>query len=433
MRKKKLIIIGGGFAGINACKALKKADLDITLIDKKNHHLFQPLLYQAATATLSPRDISVSLREIFARQKNTTVLMGEVTSINKEKKEITLENGDLVHFDTLIVAIGARHSYFGNSQWERYAPGIKTIKDSLLIRNHILTAFERAEREHFTSKRQRFLNFVIVGAGPTGVEFAGTIAELLKTTLKRNFRHINPHKANIYLIEGADRPLPPFPEKLSNYTKKTLEKMGVKILTKTFVTEINEFGVKMGDKFIESNNIIWAAGNTVSQMLESLNSERDRSGRVIVQDDLSIPEHKNIFVLGDAASFTTKKGVNLPGVATVAIQQGAYVGKLINQELKNNTKRRYPFKYFDKGSLATIGTGKAVASVRGFNFKGISAWVVWGFVHVAYLIGFRNRLSVMFEWALHHLTGARAARIIHGSYGDDLPKKESDEINPSNP
>lgn len=427
MTKKKLIIIGGGFAGINAAKALKRANLDIILIDKKNHHLFQPLLYQAATATLSPRDISVSLREIFAKQKNMTVLMGEVVKIDRENQHVTLENDEVIHFDYLIVAIGARHSYFGNSQWEKYAPGIKTIKDALLIRNHILTAFERAEREHHANQRQRYLNFVIVGAGPTGVEFAGTIAELLKTTLKRNFRHINPHKANIYLIEGADRPLPPFPKSLSKYTQKSLEKMGVKILTKTFVTEINEFGVKMGEKFIESNNIIWAAGNTVSSMLESLNTERDRAGRVIVGKDLSIKENENIFVLGDAACYTTKKGVTLPGVATVALQEGAYVGKLLKKEIKQKKKKRSPFKYFDKGSLATIGTCKAVASVRGINFCGFSAWVVWGFVHVAYLIGFRNRLSVMFEWVLHHLTGARAARIIHGSYGDDLPGKEKAE------
>ncbi|MCH9621592.1 MAG: NADH dehydrogenase-like protein [Chlamydiia bacterium] len=427
MKRKKLIIIGGGFAGINACKALKKANLNITLLDKKNHHLFQPLLYQAATATLSPRDISVSLREIFAKQKNTTVLMGEVIKIDKEKKEITLENGDILEFDYLIVAIGARHSYFGNEQWEQYAPGIKTLKDALLIRNHILTAFERAEREHFASRRQRFLNFVIVGAGPTGVEFAGTIAELLKTTFKRDFRHIDPRKANIYLIEGADRPLPPFPKKLSKYTKKTLEKMGVKILTKTFVTEINEFGVMMGEKFIESNNIIWAAGNTVSNMLDSLDTKRDRAGRVVVCGDLSIPNSRDIFVLGDAASFTTTKGQNLPGVATVAIQQGRYVGKLIKQEIKRPKRKRKLFKFFDKGSLATIGSGKAVASAFGLNFKGLVAWFVWGFVHVAYLIGFRNRLSVMFEWALHHLTGARAARIIHGSYGDDLPKNETDK------
>ncbi len=343
--------------------------------------------------------------------------MGEVIAIDKEKRTVTLENNEIVHFDYLVIAIGAMHSYFGNASWEKYAPGIKTLKDALLIRNHLLTSFERAEREHHASNRQKFLNFVIIGAGPTGVEFAGTIAELLKTTLKRNFRHINPQNAHIYLIEGASRPLPPFPESLSTYTKKTLEKMGVKILTNTIVTDINENGVTMGDKFIESNNIIWAAGNMVPKVLQTLNIPLDRAGRAIVCSDLSIPDHSNIFVLGDAANFTTKKGKQLPGVASVAIQQGRFMAKL----LKNpEDKIRPKFRYFDKGSLATIGSGKAVASVGGWNFKGIFAWSVWAFVHIAYLMGFKNRLSVMFEWALHHLTGARSARIIHGSLNDDL-------------
>lgn len=420
MKRKKLIIIGGGFAGITVCKHLKNADLDIILLDKKNHHLFQPLLYQAATATLSPRDISLSLREIFARQKNTTVLMGEVISIDKEKKTLTLENKEILSFDYLVVAIGAMHSYFGNDHWEKYAPGIKTLKDALLIRNHLLTSFERAERENHAKQRQKYLNFVIIGAGPTGVEFAGTIAELLKTTLKRNFRHINPHEAHVYLIEGANRPLPPFPESLSTYTKKTLEKMGVKILLNTVVTDINEYGVQMNDKFIESNTIIWAAGNKVPKLLETLDIPLDRAGRAIVSKDLSIPNHENIFVLGDAAHCVTKKGNILPGVATVAIQQGKFIAKLLK---KHQKKDRKEFYYFDKGSLATIGTGKAVATVRGWNFTGFPAWILWGFVHVAYLMGFKNRLSVMLEWALHHLTGARSSRIIHGSLNEDPIQK----------
>lgn len=427
MEKKKLVIIGGGFAGINACKGLKRANLDITLIDKKNHHLFQPLLYQTATATLSPSDISVSLRELYASQKNATVLMGEVTKIDKKEKCIYLENNERIDFDYLIIAIGAKHSYFGNDQWERYAPGIKTLKDSLVIRNHILTSFERAEREKSPFKRQKYLNFVIVGAGPTGVEFAGTIAELLKKTFKKNFRNIDPNKAHIYLIEGANRPLPPFPEKLSDYTSKTLKKMGVVVLTGKFVTNITEQGVWMNDEFIESTNIIWAAGNTVSKMLDSLETTKDRSGRIIVEEDLSIEGNKDIFVLGDAAHYTTKKGEILPAVATVAIQQGRYLAKILKKETKKKHYKRPRFKFFNKGNLATIGTGKAVASVGGLNFKGLTAWFIWMFVHVAYLVQFRNRLSVMFEWVMHHITGARSARIIHGSLTDDpreKPKKK---------
>ncbi len=419
MERKKLIIIGGGFAGINACRGLKKSNLEITLIDKKNHHLFQPLLYQAATATLSPRNIAVSLREIFAKQKNTTVLMGEVKAIDKINKVIRLENGEILSFDYLIVAVGAMHSYFGHDDWEKFAPGIKTLKDALHIRNHILTSFERAERETNPLERQKYLNFVIVGAGPTGVEFAGTISELLKTTLKKDFRHIDPKNGNIYLIEGAKRVLPPFAENLSKYTEKTLIKMGVKILTNTIVTDINEDGVYMHDKFIESKNIIWAAGNSAPKMLETLEVERDRAGRVIVNEDLSIFGEKNIFVLGDAASFTTKKGKNLPGVATVALQQGRFIAKLLKKEAKNPQSKRARFKYLDKGSLATIGTLKAVGDFKGFRFKGISAWLIWGFVHIFYLLGFKNRLSVMFEWFLHYATGDRAARIIHGSISEE--------------
>jgi len=427
MNLKKLIIIGGGFGGLNVALKLKNAPVEITLIDKKNHHLFQPLLYQTATATLSEKDISLPFREIFAKQSNTSVIMGEVVSINKKAHSVTLGNGDKLNYDYLVVAVGARHSYFGNDHWETFAPGIKTLLDALNIREHLLTSFEKAERLDSISETYKYLTFVIVGGGPTGVEFAGTIAELINKTMRRNFRRIRTERARVFLIEGADRVLPPFHPKLSMRTKKDLEKLGVTVLTNRIVTDINEDGVQIGDTFIESKNVIWAAGNTIPKVVNTLDAKQDRQGRVIVEKDLSLPNHNEIFVLGDACHFQNKKGKPLPGVATVALQQGRFVGNLLKKELKKKhppKARKIGFKYFDKGNLATIGSGKAVGSMGKFRFTGLFAWLIWGFVHVAYLIGFRNRLSVMFEWALHYLTGARSSRIIHGSIDEKLPKKD---------
>lgn len=427
MDLKKLIIIGGGFAGLNVALKLKKAPVEITLIDKKNHHLFQPLLYQAATATLSGKDICVPFREIFAKQSNMLVIMGEVVSIDKEARTVTLGNGDKFAYDYLVVAIGARHSYFGNDQWEKFAPGIKTLSDAIDIREHLLTSFEKAERLDSISETYKYLTFVIVGGGPTGVEFAGTIAELINKTMRRNFRRICTERARVFLIEGTDRILPPFHPKLSERTKKDLEKLGVTVLTNCIVTDINADGVQIGNTFIESKNVIWAAGNTIPPVVNTLKSEQDRQGRVIVEKDLSLPGHSEIFVIGDACHYQTKKGKPLPGVATVALQQGRFVGNLLRSELKKNRppkSRRIGFKFFDKGNLATIGSGKAVGSIGKFRFTGLFAWLIWGYVHIAYLIGFRNRLSVMFEWALHHLTGARSSRIIHGSIDEKLPRRD---------
>ncbi len=427
MDRKKLIIIGGGFGGINVCLALKRANVEILLIDKKNHHLFQPLLYQAATATLSPSDISIALRELTARQENTYVIMGEVVKVDKSKKHVIMGNGDKFDYDYLVVAIGSKHSYFGNDHWEKVAPGIKTLKDALTIREHLLTSFEKAERLDSISESYKYLTFVIVGGGPTGVEFAGTIAELIRKTMRKNFRRISTEKARVYLIEGSDRLLPPFHPKLSERTKRDLEKLGVTVLTNRIVTNITESGVEVGDTFIESKNVIWAAGNTIPTLVNTLEVEQDRQGRVMVEKDLSVPYYPEIFVIGDAAHFKTDKGKILPGVATVAIQQGRFLGKLLKKEFKKKTpskKGRAPFKFFDKGNLATIGSFKAVGSMGRFRFTGVFAWIIWGFVHVAYLIGFRNRLSVMLEWAIHHITGARSSRIIHGTIDEVLPKRE---------
>jgi NADH dehydrogenase len=430
MSRKRLIIIGGGFAGVNVIRKLKNSNVDIILIDKRNHHLFQPLLYQAATATLSPRDISIAFREMFAKQKNTTVIMGEAVDVNKEEKYVVLGNGDRFSYDYLIIAIGSKHSYFGNDQWEPLAPGIKTISDAINIREHILMSFEEAERLDSISETYKYLTFVIVGGGPTGVEFAGSIAELINKTMKRNFRRIRTEEARVILIEALDRILPPFPPKLSARTKKDLEKLGVTVLNNKSVTNITADGVQIGDTFIEAKTVIWAAGNMIPPFAKTLGIAQDRQGRVIVGNDLSVEGHPEIFVLGDAAHFESPKGKVLPGVATVALQQGCFVGKLLRKELKKNhipKHRSCKFKYFDKGSLATIGSGKAVGVFRGFMFTGLIAWIVWGVVHIAYLIGFRNRLSVMFEWVMHHLTSNRASRIIHGTIDENLPRRENSD------
>lgn len=410
MEKKKVVIIGGGFAGIRVAKKIKNKNMQVLLIDKKNHHLFQPLLYQVASAALSPADIAYPLREIFKSQKNVTVLMGEVTKIDKETKKVFLghESHD---YDFLVIATGARHSYFGHNEWEQYAPGLKTLTDALLIREKTLISFEKAERASSSELAQEFMTFVVIGAGPTGVEMAGAIAEIANSTLLKNFRKIDPSKTLIYLLEAAPRVLPPLPPKLSAKAQKDLEKMGVKVLINTKVTNINEHGVQTETSFIPAKNIIWAAGNQASALLKDLGSALDRQGRVMVEKDLSVPHHPEIFVIGDASCYLDQDGKPLPAVATTAIQQGAFVGKLINH-IKPFEERK-SFKYFDKGSLATIGKFKAVGCFRNFTFSGMIAWIVWAFIHIFYLVGFRNRYSVMLEWYFHYFTNMRGARLIH--------------------
>lgn len=418
----RVVIIGGGFGGINCAQTLKKANLDIFLIDKKNHHLFQPLLYQVASAALSPADIATPLREIFATQTNTTVLMGTVESIDKKNKEVILVNGDHVHYDYLVLAPGARHSYFGKDQWEPLAPGLKTVKDALKIRERILISFEKAERMDSIHEGEKYLNFVIIGAGPTGVEMAGAIAEIAHKTMFKNFRRINPGKSKIYLVEGAPRILPPFPEKLSRRAHKDLEKMGVRIITGEMVTNLTEEGAQIGEDFIAARNIIWAAGNQASPLLKTLDTPLDRQGRAIVEKDLSIPNYPEIFVIGDAACSMGKEGKPLPAIAPTAIQQGRYVGKIIRRQVPKDKRR--PFKYFDKGSLATIGKNKAVGYFRGIYLKGTLAWLIWGFIHIFYLVSYRSQFTVMLDWVFHYMTGLRGARLIHKNIDDELPKNE---------
>ncbi len=423
MTYTRVIIIGGGFGGLNVAKSLNKAKMEVLLLDKMNHHLFQPLLYQVASAALSPADIAIPLREIMRAHKNTTVLMGDVTDIDKEKRLVILGNGETFNYDYLVVATGARHSYFGNDAWEPMAPGLKTLLDALSIRERLLTSFERAERCDSITEAAKFLNFVIIGAGPTGVEMAGAIAEIAHKTMIKNFRRIDPKKARIYLLEAAPRVLPPYPERLSKRAHKDLEKMGVRVMTGKRVTNVTEDGVQLEDGFIESKNVIWAAGNQASSLLKSLDTDLDRSGRVMVEKDLSLPGHPEVFVIGDAAHVLDKKGVPIPAVATGAIQEGYYVAKIIRKGIPKD--RRPAFKYFDKGSMATIGKCKAVAYFKKVQFTGFLAWCAWGFVHILYLIGFRNRFSVGLNWFFHYFTGIRGARLIQKSIREQDKKDKS--------
>jgi NADH dehydrogenase len=413
MTRKKVIVIGGGFAGLNVIRHLKTDQFDVLLLDKKNHHLFQPLLYQVASAALSPADIAFPLREVVKDRKNTTVLMGEVTKINKEMQTITLAPDLIFPYDYLVVAPGAKHSYFGNDHWETFAPGLKTLPDALSIRETILLSFEKAERLDHPDEAEKYLNFIVIGGGPTGVEMAGAIAEIAYTTLFKNFRRIHPEKAKVFLIEAAPRILPPYPPSLSQRAQKDLERMGVTVLLNTKVTNITENGVQTETLFIPARNIIWAAGNQAAPLLKELDTPLDRQGRVIVEPDLTIPHHPNVFVIGDAACSMTARGTPLPAVATAAVQQGCYVGKILSKEIP--FQERKPFKYFDKGSLATIGKAKAVASVRGLKFSGFFAWIVWAFVHILYLVGFKNRYSVLLQWYFHYISGLRGARLINRS------------------
>jgi NADH dehydrogenase len=411
MRQSKVVIVGGGFGGLNIAKALKRSRKDILIIDKTNHHLFQPLLYQVASAALSPADIAIPLREILRHNQNVTVLMGEVVKVNKQEKFIVLEDGEKVGYDFLILAVGARHSYFGNDQWEAFAPGLKTIRDALHIRQHVLLSFEIAERIDDPKESAKYLSFVVIGGGPTGVEMAGAIAEIAYKTMFKNFRRINPAKAKIYLVEAMPQILPMYSERLSQRAKKDLEKDGVIVMTGKKVTEINQNGVRVEGEFIESHNVIWAAGNQAAPVLKTLDVPLDRQGRVIVEPDLSIPGHPEIFVIGDAACAMGKDGKPLPGIAPTAIQQASYVAKILLKETPKANRK--PFRYFDKGSMATIGKFKAVAQIRKLELTGFLAWAAWCFIHILYLIGFKNRLSVMMHWSMMYFTAKRGARLIY--------------------
>jgi len=409
--KPKVIIIGGGFGGLSAAKKLKNKPVDVILIDKTNHHLFQPLLYQVATAGLSPAYIAFPLRSIFRKSKNVQVILGEVKRIDRKEKKVYL-NGESYFYDFLIVAVGARHHYFGKDEWEKFAPGLKTLQDAINIRERILLAFEKAEKINDPDEQQKYLNFVIVGGGPTGVEMAGAIAEIAKKTLIEDFKKIDPSKAKIYLVEALPRILPSYPEELSQKAKEDLEKLGVKVLLNTRVTELTKNSVKLNGKEIHAATIIWAAGNKANPLIQQLNCELDKIGRAVVSPYLHLKDDESVFVIGDAAAVFDEKGNTLPGVSPVAITEGRYVAKFILRKLKN--KKIKPYRYFDKGSLATIGKAKAVADFGWIRFSGFIAWLLWVFVHIFFLIGFKNRFIVMIEWIFAYFTYQKSARLIVG-------------------
>ncbi len=409
--KKKVIIIGAGFGGLTAAKTLADTDFEITIIDKTNHHLFQPLLYQVATAALSPADIAVPIRSLLAEYKNIRVVLDEVISIDKNQRSVQINNL-ILQYDYLIVAVGSRHSYFGKSEWEKLAPGLKTLTDALVIREKIISALELAELENNTELKNKYLTFVIVGGGPTGVELAGAIAEISKETMIKDYKSFSPADTKVILIEATDRLLSSFDKKLSEQAKDDLEKMGVEVKLNTKVEDISEEGVYTNHGFIPSKTIIWAAGNQAFPLLKSLNGELDRAGRVIVNKDCSLPGNPEIFVIGDAAHFSDESGNVLPGVAQVAIQQGKFVAGIIKNEIP--FANRPTFKYRDKGTMATIGKAKAVAEIKGFKLSGVIAWLTWSLVHIFFLIGFRNRFRVMIEWIWYYITKRHGTRLIVG-------------------
>jgi len=412
-----VVIVGGGFGGLYAAQALGKAPVKVTLIDKRNFHLFQPLLYQVATGKLSPADISSPLRGVLSRQKNTKVLMGEVMDVDPKEQKVKLQNEEL-SYDTLIVATGVSHHYFGNEQWSETAPGLKTVEDALEMRRRIFLAFEAAEKETDPEKRRAWLTFVLVGGGPTGVELAGSLAELAYSTLKNDFRNIDTSEAKILLLEGMDRILPPYPPELSAKAKASLERLGVTVQTNALVTNIedNVVSIRRGEQTeqIPAQTILWAAGMKASGMgqvlAEGTGAQLDRAGRVMVNPDLSVPEHPNIFVIGDLANFSHQNGKPLPGVAPVAMQEGLYVARLIEKRLKGDTLPAFHYK--DYGSLAVIGRNSAVVDLGFIKFSGFPAWLAWIFVHILFLIEFDNKLIVMIQWGWDYFTRKRGARLI---------------------
>lgn len=411
MKTPHVVIVGGGFGGLSAARALARRNIKVTLIDKKNYHLFQPLLYQVAMAGLSPAEIAYPLRGLLASYPQVEVILGEVQEINKEENWLKTE-ANKIDFDFLILACGSTYTYFNQPQWEPYAPGLKTIAQATEIRRKVFLAFEEAEREEDPAKRAPFLTFVIVGGGPTGVELAGSLGEITRYSIIKDFRKIQPHQTKIILVEGGPRILPTMTEELSREAVRELEELGVEVRLGKRVSSITDKGIQAGEEFIPSATILWAAGVGANPINKTLGVELDRQGRVMVTDNLSLPNHPNIFVIGDQAHY--KWGADaqpLPGLAPVAMQQGRFVSRQI-VAIVNHLPRRERFHYIDKGQMATVGRSRAVGMFKGLEFHGFVAWMAWLFVHIYYLIGFRNRIFVLFNWAWTYLTFRRGARLI---------------------
>jgi NADH dehydrogenase len=407
-----VVIIGGGFAGLNAAKALNDLPVSVTLVDQHNHHVFQPLLYQVATASLSPIDIAAPIRAILRRQKNLRVILAEVTGVDLSQKIVRLDGYDLT-YDYVILAPGATHSYFGRDEWRANAPGLKSLDDAVAMRNRILVAFEAAERAHSEEERRRDLTFVIVGGGPTGVELAGAIAEIANHSVARDFDTIDPTQSRIIIVEGGPRVLAAFPEKLSKRAKRDLERLGVEVREGMMVTGVDDVGVDLADgERIDARTILWAAGVQGSPLGKQLGVETDRAGRVHVQAELSIPGYPNAFVAGDLAALSGPDGKQYPGVAQVAMQQGRAAARNIARLVEGTSTE--PFRYKDLGNMATIGRNRAVADIRGLKLSGLIAWAAWVFIHIMNLIGFRNRFVVLWHWVWGYFTFHRRVRLITG-------------------
>jgi NADH:ubiquinone reductase (H+-translocating) len=417
-RGPRVVIVGGGFAGLAAARRLRRAPVRVTLVDRRNHHVFQPLLYQVATAALSPADVSAPIRGILRRQANLEVRMAEVVDVDLLARAVVLAAGDRLEYEFLVVATGATHAYFGHPEWAPLAPGLKTIEDATDIRRRFLLAFEAAEREDDPEARRALLTFVVVGAGPTGVELAGAMAEIARHSIVRDFRRIDPATARIVLVEGGPRVLPAYAPSLAAYAERALGRIGVEVRTGAVVTRVEPEGVEIGGERIATRNVVWAAGVTASPLGARLGAPLDRAGRVRVAPDLTVPGHPEVQVTGDLAGLDGPDGRPLPGVAPVANQQGRHAARNVRLALQRHPLR--PFRYVDRGSMATIGRNAAVLEAGRLRMKGLPAWFAWLFVHIFALIGFRNRAMVMLQWAWSYLTWQRGARLITGEVGPEL-------------
>lgn len=420
-----MIIIGGGFAGLSAAQQLANIEhIDVCLIDRRNHHLFQPLLYQVAMAGLNPSEIATPLRRVLSHAKNIQVIMAEIEKLNLDEKKVRVDK-NWQEFDYLIMACGSKHFYFGNDNWEEFAPGLKTIEQATEIRRRVLLAFELAEKESDPLKKEKLLTFAVVGGGPTGVELAGSIAEMARHTLYKDFKNVDLKKTRVILIEGGSRVLAAFPEKLSLKAKKDLEELGVEVLLNQRASDLTKNGLQIGETFLETKTIIWAAGVKPSKLTETLNVRKSQDGRIIVNNDLSLPNYPNIFVLGDQAAAPTKVANEyLPSLAPVAMQQGRFIGNLIKAETQG--RERINFNYTDKGIMATIGRSRAVVNTGPFQISGLIAWLIWVFIHIAYLIQYKNRFFVLLQWTWSYFKFGRGARlIIHKTWkfysGEKIP------------